>query len=131
MAFLHQICKSFLDLLYPLPNVCPLCRQNPKSGGQICLKCERELQCWQGGPESWTTFPVVKSRKTTGPYYQALYAAAPYRGVYRQAIQSLKYGRQAYLAKVLGELMARHLQAKANHPFDLIVPVPLAARKEV
>lgn len=130
MAFLQQICKSFLEILYPLPKVCLLCRQNSIAASRICHKCASKLEIWQVSSASWTAFPVDKAHKSGKTSYRVLYAAAPYEGVFKQAIQRLKYGKQTYLAEVLGEIMASHLSSKVKFPFDMIVPVPLASRKE-
>jgi len=129
MFLLQQIWENFLDILYPLPKVCLLCRQSPIARNQICRKCVRELEIWQAGSASRSAVYVGKRGKFLSNFY-VLYAAAPYKGAFKRAIQSLKYGRKTYLASVLGEIMALFLEGKAKLAFDLIVPVPLASRKE-
>lgn len=129
MFFLQQIWENFLDILYPSPEVCLLCRQNPVAKNQICRKCARELEIWQTSSASRNTVYVGKRGKFLSNFY-LLYAAAPYKGAFKQAIQNLKYGKKTYLASVLGEIMALYLQTKAKLVFDLIIPVPLTSRKE-
>jgi competence protein ComFC len=117
MNSLQQMSKKFLDMLYPVPNDCVLCRQNLSDKNLICKKCANQLIKWQMG-------------RASGHKSSFLYAAAPYTGVFRQAVHKLKYNKKTYFAPVLGELMANHLLLKSCRSFHMVVPIPLAPRKE-
>jgi ComF family protein len=43
-------------------------------------------------------------------------------------IQGLKYGRQLYYGRILGQLLSRHVSHRDTRP-ELVVPVPLASAR--
>ena len=58
------------------------------------------------------------------PAFDETYAPFIYQGEMRHLITSLKFGAHYKNARLLGLLLAEHLQATAQRP-DLILPVPL------
>ena len=58
-------------------------------------------------------------------YFDAAQALFLYRPPVDRLIQNLKYHRQLSLARVLGNLLAKHLDANMTIRPDILVPVPL------
>jgi competence protein ComFC len=130
MVFLQQIGKNFLDILYPDSKFCLICRKNYRAEKFFCKKCTTELEKWQRSRAGYKKLPVGKTGNSAKFSYQAFYAPAPYRGVFKQAIQKLKYGKKTHLVTALGETMAAYLRNNTRTHFDWIVPIPLTSRKE-
>jgi ComF family protein len=125
----HEFGRILLDLLYPprcvgcgqvgtfycdacfdatplltLP-VCPLCGR-PQKEAEPCVRC------------------VHESLRIDG-----IRSAAPFEGTLREAIHRLKYNHTRDLALPLGEMLVACYQ-RSCLPVDVIVPVPLHARRQ-
>lgn len=143
---LNQFWNSFLDLLYPPGETCPLCG-NRSPGGIVCRECLQWLKEHASGPvcpicgrfpatgyeNSWNQCGfrnpcrLCSARK---PPYDIARAVAPYHGVLRDAVLHLKSKGTRRVAAALGKLMAgvarkEPVLAKA----DVIIPVPLSPKR--
>lgn len=101
-----------LDLIYPAPAECPLCGRVRQSGGVFCSDCLQEMN---GAP--------VLLESSGAPFERAA-AVGIYDGALRTAILRLKYNRQTWLAKPLGDLLTEVVRRYLDTP-DIIIPVPL------
>ncbi len=120
-----------------LPPVCLLCGQllpaaaNPQS---FCTACRLAMpplgksncgRCAQPFPASSSQHlcTTCLKRPTT---FSNVYAACPYQGRVKEAIQQLKYRNQVNLAEPLGQILSESIAtAEVGFEPDCIVPVPL------
>ncbi len=123
---------GLVDLFFPLPSGCPLCRAPEVTG--VCARCRSEVfldtsdacrKCGrpQPGPVGlclacWRRYPPFDRARAVGPY----------AGRLREALLRFKAGGETWLAEPLGELLARRLLGDFFPP-DLVVPVPAHPRK--
>lgn len=103
----------------------------------LCAACYRQLPfnshaCWHCGlPLSGATADLICGHcLRQPPHYQRSYCAFEYGYPLAPLIRSLKYGAALASARVLGELLAQHLQQHHHGPWpECIIPVPLHARR--
>lgn len=105
---------QILDALFPAS--CLLCGQPAGAGGPACAGCLADLPWLERQPAPLTCFAEVRSALTYEYPVDRLIAAA-------------KFGRQAPVARGLGQLLARRLPGLPEPP-DAVVPVPLHWRRE-
>lgn len=109
--------RSVLDLIFPPDLYCGICGNYIDSTNpyHLCDHCVRHIR-WDHGP------PAVRSGLL-------MMRTAEY-GIYeRTLIFSLKYGGKRYLARDAADMSADRLR-EAGISLDVVVPVPLARRKE-
>lgn len=129
-----KIVYNWLDIIqdYLLPPTCILCG-NPGFGSlDICETCHNRLPrnnpCCYRCAEIFATaiaVPALCGRclgKT--PAFDETYAPFIHQEEIRHLITGLKFGAQFKNARLLGNLLAEHLQKTAEKP-DCIIPVPL------
>ncbi len=125
---------GFLSLIFPLN--CLICRRGLESENKkhLCNHCWAEIglikapvcsRC--GRPSALSTCIACKAKHY---YFQTARVAGIYEGVLRECVHLFKYGKKAYLAEPLGELLVAMMRndgclIKA----DLLVPVPLDKRR--
>ncbi len=101
--------------------LCPACRElAPRAAPPRCPVCwmpsdRRDAPCWSCRRES--------------PAFEAARCPFVYRGAAREAVHALKYRGVSAVAPAMALPMAECLRDWAP-PVDLIVPVPLAGRRQ-
>lgn len=138
-AHWHQVLSPFLDILFP--PLCHLCKAFIPDAGEIhlCADCLA-----QTAPISSPLCPVCGAPFMTDggidhlcsacsafhPHFTAAQAAMVFDGTVRELIHRFKYDRKVQLRRPLGLIAAGHLGSfRADHSPDLIIPVPLHARR--
>jgi ComF family protein len=125
---------NWLDIIqdYLLPPTCILCG-NPGFGTlDICTSCYNHLPrnnlCCYRCAEVFTTpiaAPTLCGRCLSEiPAFDETYAPFIHQEEIRHLVTGLKFGAQFKNARLLGALLAEHLQKTAEKP-DYIIPVPL------
>jgi len=133
---------SLLDLVFPETEVCLLCMKElaGRAFRGVCPDCAvrmmdlgRLLQAcprcgfFAAGPGG----PCLNCSDWDGKSLRRSVSVAPYDGVYKELINSLKYGGRKELAVPLGRLMAgKAKQAGLAAAADIVVPVPLFPLRE-
>ncbi len=143
---LRRAACAALDLLFP--RSCAGCGEviAEPDGSQVCRRCERNLPRIEGEACGRCGLPL-------GPFasdhdgkwcagcenlpfagFRRAAAFGTYEGVLRRAIRQFKYRRRPHLVKELGVLLAGKAadefgEDSGNAPADVIVPVPLHARR--
>lgn len=104
---------------------CILCREAVRESGIscedlcICPECEARMELYLPG----TSFSGDETVKT-------VYAAAPYRGILRDAFLHHKFYEQKAFYKIFAILLIRALEPVMNQmQYDLILPVPLSPKR--
>lgn len=141
MANVRQVLRHCIEglttLLYPQALSCPLCREALPREGFLCEKCRLLLELWRAEPHCRLCGRSVDKAgelcpdcRRQPPLFVAARAAAPYDGVFRQAVHRLKFRGEQFLAGPLGKLMAQVVAAEPLYrEVQLIVPVPLHPRR--
>jgi ComF family protein len=121
---------------WSLPSRCVLCaRSGRRDTLDLCEHCLAVLPVATSRcPRCAAELPTVGTTpRTSSACARCARAAPPYTGchaAYRYAspidalVQSLKYGKQLAVSRVLGELLARSVERAGLHA-GLLVPVPL------
>ncbi|MDO9104297.1 MAG: ComF family protein [Methylovulum sp.] len=117
---------------YLLPPTCVLCGNVGHDRRDLCLPCYRHLPrntpcCYQCAErlETPCAIPVRCGRcLSQRPAFDDTYAPFIYQGAIQHWITALKFGADYKHARLLGQLLAEHLQQTAERP-GLILPVPL------
>jgi|HigsolmetaAR205D_1030408.scaffolds.fasta_scaffold00304_17 ComF family protein len=119
------------------PACCVLCRGPGSAGRDLCAACERDLRinafCCRVCAQ-----PLLRDRAGAGVCGRCLSKPStiatsfvPFRYGYPldRMIQRLKYGGDLTIARVLGELFAEHRARAGDTLPEVIIPVPLGARR--
>jgi ComF family protein len=125
---------NWLDIIQNqlLPATCILCGNAGFDGLDICASCYHRLPrnsaCCYRCAESFTT-PIAAPTQcgrclSNNPAFDETYAPFLYQDEIRHLITGLKFGAQFKNARLLGLLLANHLQQTTEKP-DCIIPVPL------
>jgi ComF family protein len=115
------------------PTLCALCGDYGQPDRELCPACERDLPavtvaCLQCGAP--LPVPGLCGRcQRRPPAFVGTVAVFHYRPPVDILIKRLKFKDDLRLARLLGGLMADRLEAADAVPPDLIVPVPLHARR--
>lgn len=134
----RELAGAALDLLYPPPLPCGLCR-GPASVSlevALCSACLKRLApigdrcdlCGRGmaRPPGRRQRLLCHQCRTAPPALDYARAYGSYQGYMRACIHSLKYRGELWLARGLGELVAWMVAADPGfYGIRLIVPVPL------
>jgi ComF family protein len=123
-----RILAALLDLLFP-----PRCAACRRPGAWFCADCLAQVEPLQGplcpvcgeplGPDA-----RCPRRGRHSAHLAGVRSAAWHAGPLRLAIHSFKYGRLQVLAEPLAVVLADGW-ARAPLPVDLLLPVPLHARR--
>ncbi|WP_414892953.1 double zinc ribbon domain-containing protein [Sphingopyxis sp. H115] len=120
---------------YALPPRCPGCGLIVGEDRQFCLACWSSLD-FMGGPAcTHCSIPLPTALPgapmacgaclASPPPFEGAPAAVAYGAVARTVALRLKYGRRTGHARLMAQLMARHLAALADDAEMLLVPIPL------
>jgi competence protein ComFC len=125
-----------LDILFP-QEVCCICRKPGKYGSKQpwCQECSDKmikLQC--SAPICERCGKYLEEGKTLcsdclqkAPRFEIARAVGPYEEPYRIAVKVFKFMGRKSLARNMGTMMARKIQAELRFGhLDLIVPVPIS-----
>jgi ComF family protein len=130
----RTFCDGLLQLVYP--HICWICQQRqPELRDGVCPDCEQSIT-----HEPHTTCPRCCS--TVGPYvnldagcakckdesfaFDNAVRLGQYEGTLREAILRMKHAGGMDFAEVIGQLWARHAEAKLRELRPtVVVPVPL------
>jgi ComF family protein len=115
------------------PSRCALCGQVGQAGIDLCTGCDRDLLPNDHGCEHCAEpLPPEIARPTLcgaclqhPPAFDACVAPFRYAFPVDRMIQGLKYRRELYYGRVLGQLLCRHVAHRKTRP-ELVIPVPLA-----
>lgn len=116
-----------------VPDACPVCAgAMGTASGELCPDCARllvelpEPRCGHCGGAADSALEVCGECLRIGarPWRHAV-SVFPYGGVMRELVHRLKYGGQPYLARFLGQRMARAWTTHGTGVPDVVVPVPL------
>jgi len=120
---------------YALPPRCPGCGTIVGEDRQFCLTCWSSLQFLDGPCCSRCSIPLPTvppgalvacgACLANPPPFEGAPAALAYGPVARTVALRLKYGRRTGHARLMAQLMARHLSAMGPVDAMLLVPVPL------
>lgn len=140
---LHDMLSQGIELVYPRIQSCGLCggfTQGIRTNHGLCPICydrwARMLSSAKPCPHCGFFAGGVECRgpcKATIGTLAFIAAAAPYEGMYRQMLHSLKYNRDRALAEPMGYMMAKTLAPRISSGIRrryVLVPVPLYRDKE-
>lgn len=105
----------------PLEGLCRRCAETLPRVVRPCARCGREA----GVHAAASPCPRCRDEPTD---LDGVVAPLRYTGVARDLVLALKFGRRTPAARPLGALLADAVAA-AGVPGDLVVPVPLSARR--
>ena len=135
---------ALADLVFP--PFCPLChrrlgpgRRDPLCGGcwegleridaPVCRVCGVPLPRFAPGPAD--TGHLCGGCRRRRPRFAYVRSATRYGDLVREAIHAFKFGRRRALAAPLGDLLAETARRELSGlRVDLLIPVPLHARRE-
>lgn len=128
----REILETLRDLFFPAH--CAGCSVAVEAGW-FCTDCDREVRtvpeprcdvCSQPYSGTMDQFVCVNCRGRAF-HFECAVAVMHSRGVVRDLIHRLKYGRELWLEEILGEFLARGLQDPrlAGVNIDAVLPVPL------
>jgi len=115
-----------LDWLYP-----PHCCNCDERGFVLCDKCFSEITVLHGSLCQHCGYPIKRGHllcddcKNNPPFFTEMRSWAPFSGVVRKALLSLKYQRNLALGPILAKPLVEMLK-QLNWPIDLIVPIPIS-----
>lgn len=129
-----KIVNNWMDIIqdYLLPPTCLLCGNKGTPHRDLCQPCRRQLPrnrqcCYQCAArlEVQSDAPMLCGRcLSRRPAFDDTYAPFVYGDALRYLVTGLKFGAQYKNARLLGHLLAEHLQETAEKP-ELVLPVPL------
>jgi ComF family protein len=118
------------------PSHCALCGQAGQPGFDLCVGCEGDLplndhgceHCAEPLPRDLARPALCGACLQHPPAYDACVAPFRYAFPVDRMIQGLKYRRQLYYGRILGQLLSRHVARRDMRP-ELVIPVPLATAR--
>lgn len=126
--------NNWLNIIqhYLLPPTCILCGNSGFDSQDICQGCFNDLNrnihcCYRCAEifEKPNAIPQLCGHCISqAPAFDETYAPFIHQGIIRHLIASLKFNRQYKNARLLGTLLANHLEKTAEMP-EIIIPVPL------
>jgi ComF family protein len=131
---LRRALAASINLL--LPPACLLCGQSlptDHSKQSFCRDCLTSITtlspahclcCAQPFPDS-TSIHLCGNCLKRPPAFSIVHAAGLYQGCIKDAVHRLKYRNQVTLARPLGQLLGKIVEAAGDFVPDCIVPVPL------
>lgn len=134
----ERLLLDFLNLI--LPGQCKVCQQ-PLARLRdrfICSNCWAKVelilppQCYRCGKALAPSFidiesPICKTCQNEKRYFYQARAVGYYRGVLKEAVLLLKFGKKTGLSQMMGDLLVDVLkkQPEMAAEIDAILPVPL------
>ena len=120
--------RTFLDLLFP-----PRCAGCRKVGGWLCSECRNTIKLLKPPLCPHCGLPTAQGKlclrcQRASLQIDGVRSVAFFEDPMREAIHRLKYFNSQDLAAPLGEMMVSYWQ-DIHLPADVIVPVPLHARR--
>ena len=118
------------------PPVCLICGQDGRAGIDCCAGCEPELpllaaQCARCGIEMDSPVELCGRCAMALPAFHNTWPGFAYSGPIERLIQRFKFHGDLAAGRLLADLLARRLiELEAPRP-QLIVPVPLHARRQL
>lgn len=126
MKFLSKLADFLLDLIFP-PDLYCICCGNLIDSTRTYHLCDHCMEHFRWDGSDAKVIPIGGAGGSDGML--KMFSCTRY-GIYERAlIFAMKYNNQKYIARELGQIMADRI-ALADIDFDVIVPVPLAAKKE-
>ncbi|MCK4842017.1 MAG: ComF family protein [Methylococcales bacterium] len=126
--------NNWLNIIqeYLIPPTCILCGNVGFNSQDICHACfkdiRRNIDCCYRCAETFETANKIPQLCgqciSQTPFFDDTYAPFLHQGIIRFLIASLKFNRQYKNARLLGYLLASHLEKNAEMP-ELIIPIPL------
>ena len=115
------------------PSRCALCAQPGQLGCDLCAGCEGDLplndhaceHCAVPLPRELARPALCGACLQHPPAFDACVAPFRYAFPVDRMIQGLKYRRQLYYGRILGQLLSRQVAHRGTRP-ELVIPVPLA-----
>lgn len=133
LRVLRRMGQAIVD--YALPPRCPGCGVIVGEDRQFCLTCWSSLHFLDGPACARCSIPLPTALPgvevecgacmADAPPFDRAPAAVAYGPVARTVALRLKYGRRVGHARLMAQLMARHLTALGEGAQMLLVPVPL------
>ncbi len=130
--------NNWLDIIqhYLLPPTCILCGNPGFACKDICLPCFNNLsknnyccyRCAEIFPTAQTQPQLCGQCIRHSPAFDESHAPFIYQHSIRYLVSQLKFNRQYKNARLLGSLLADHLEKTAELP-ELIIPMPLHRRR--
>ena len=129
-----RICEQPIEVITAVP-VCPDCLSAPKPyAGAECARCGRFLASATGLHGTLHCAVCRRAHRDhddRDPFaFEQARSFAPHQGTLRALVQRLKYDGYKPLAKPLGLYLAEAVGRLSAPSFDLVVPVPLHARRQ-
>lgn len=131
-SILNNWLNSAQQWLFPL--CCILCDASGHNHLDLCANCLAHMPRIKhpcplcGQALSAKTHAPCGSCQKNQPHFSQLIALFAYQAEARYLIQRLKYHRQMPNARLLGQLMAQHVQGLPQLP-QALIPVPLHRRR--
>ena len=115
------------------PNECLLCQQQIPAEQDFCSPCETTLpyrhracpRCAAALPASAAAAAICGACHKNPPIFTQSYALFSYQAPIDKLIQQFKYNKKLYLARTLGQMMARTMTDIDLQRPDVLLPVPL------
>ncbi|MDT8441635.1 MAG: ComF family protein [Desulfuromonadales bacterium] len=108
----------------PAPSLCAVCRAALDPTVSACRRCETPFHSFAPGRH------LCQTCLCHPPAFSRVYPVGLHRPPLQTAIHGYKYREQLLLADLFGRLMSERLLQETELPvFDLVVPVPLHARR--
>jgi ComF family protein len=132
-----KVRDSFSTLAHLLwPSRCGLCGQLGRRNVDLCLGCEGDLpsndsaceHCAEPWPRERGAASLCGACLRHPPAFDACVAPFLYAFPVDRMIQGLKYRRQLYYGRILGQLLAQHVARRDTQP-EIVIPVPLSAAR--
>jgi ComF family protein len=131
----QPILKTLADLIYP--PTCVLCGAAGSGGLDLCSGCRADLpligpccaRCAVPLPVAVPAGTLCGDCQQHPPSYRTCHAVFRYQGPLPALVGGLKFRDRFNLIRLLGTLMAEGLDAPGVQPPDLLVPVPLHAKR--
>jgi ComF family protein len=130
----QRVLSAFTHSLWP--SRCALCGQLGQPDLDLCVGCEGDLplndhgceHCAEPLPRELARPALCGACLKNPPAFDA--CVAPYRYAFAvdRMIQGLKYRRELYYGRILGQLLSRHVTHREMRP-ELVIPVPLATAR--
>lgn len=126
--------RSFLHSLWM--SRCALCGRRGQADLDLCAGCEQDLplndhgceQCAEPLPRELHRPSLCGVCLLHPPAFDACIAPFRYAFPVDRMIQGLKYRRELYYARILGQLLSQHVSNREMRP-ELVIPVPLATAR--
>jgi len=114
--------------LVSISNDCLFCHFTTKSNSLICDTCQQDLDCFEQGYDLLQHNPKASGR-VFDQYIDGINIVAKYQPPFSHVLPQFKFHQQIKHAKWLGHLMKSSLQHTLWQKPDLIIPIPLHAKR--